>query len=51
MNATYRVYMLNREIAEYANLMTIIKMEKMDLGAIITFQTDCIEKFNDFFEE
>jgi hypothetical protein len=51
MGATYRVYMLNKEIVEYAHLMTIIKAEVMDLGAIVTFTTDCIEKFDDFFEE
>lgn len=51
MKFTYKTYLLNREIEQYKNDIDVLSMEKMDLGAIVTFTTTNKKVLDEIFNE
>lgn len=51
MKFTYKTYLLNREIKKYEGKIEIVEMEKMDLGAIVTFHCKDQEVLDEIFSE
>ena len=51
MKFTYKTYLFYRDIEKYKNEIEIVEMEKMDLGAIVTFHFENKKILYEIFSE
>lgn len=51
MKFTYKTYLFYRDIEKYKNEIEIVEMEKMDLGAIVTFYCKNKKILDEIFSE
>lgn len=51
MKFTYKTYLFYRDIEKYKNEIEIVEMEKMDLGAIVTFHCENKKILDEIFSE
>lgn len=51
MKFTYKTYLLNNELKKYESSIEVITIERMDLGAIVTFYCNDARVLDEIFRE
>lgn len=51
MRFTYKKYFFNNDLKKYENDIEIIKLEQMDLGAMVIFHCDNSKVLDEIFSE
>jgi hypothetical protein len=49
MKFTYKTYLFYKDIEKYSDKIEIVKMERMDLGAMVTFHCDDKKVLDEIF--